>query len=349
MAKSKTPDSNIRRVVFARIGWMHFYNGPVPGDERPIGGGKYNKNKIGHEVYNFRVTNGRLYGYFQPSMLSDKVSLERIDAKANRDTHQLDNVLIIFVARVPGGGQVIVGWYKDATLVRERIKQSPGTPKGYGYFCSALVHDCTLLPQEYRRFEIPSGKGGIGEANICYTLTVEKLPKDTSWIDEAVDFVNSYEGSNLLSTPEADAEEESAALAEKALARSKGQGFPQTAKERKAIEEHAMKIAIQHFKKEQFKVEDVSKWQSYDLLCSKNGVEIHVEVKGTTTDGETVVLTRNEVEHAAIQKTYKIALFILHSIRLEKTKASGGTKVILNPWHIKEDRLTAISYTYRLA
>lgn len=47
---------------------MHFYSGPIPGDERPVGGGRYNKNKIGHEVYNFRGADQRLYGFFQPTM-----------------------------------------------------------------------------------------------------------------------------------------------------------------------------------------------------------------------------------------------------------------------------------------
>jgi hypothetical protein len=65
-----TPGSVIRprRVLFARIGWMKFYGGPVPGDERPIGGGGYNKSEVGHELYNFQETDGHLYGYFQPTM-----------------------------------------------------------------------------------------------------------------------------------------------------------------------------------------------------------------------------------------------------------------------------------------
>ena len=55
-------------VLFARIGWMRFYGGPVPGDERPIRGGAYNENNIGGEVYNFRVTKGHLYGFFKPTL-----------------------------------------------------------------------------------------------------------------------------------------------------------------------------------------------------------------------------------------------------------------------------------------
>jgi len=41
------------KVILARIGFMKFYQGPKPGDEKPIGGGSYNTGKIGHEAYNY--------------------------------------------------------------------------------------------------------------------------------------------------------------------------------------------------------------------------------------------------------------------------------------------------------
>jgi hypothetical protein len=50
------------RVLFVRIGWMRFYEGPQPGDKRPIGGGKYNQSAIGHEAYNFSPHESKLYG-----------------------------------------------------------------------------------------------------------------------------------------------------------------------------------------------------------------------------------------------------------------------------------------------
>lgn len=34
-------------VLFARIGWMRWYKGPQTGDEKPVGGGKYNKDLWG--------------------------------------------------------------------------------------------------------------------------------------------------------------------------------------------------------------------------------------------------------------------------------------------------------------
>jgi len=55
-------------ILFARIGWMTYYNGPQAGDERPKGRGKYNETGVGHEAFNFKTINGHLFGYFQPQM-----------------------------------------------------------------------------------------------------------------------------------------------------------------------------------------------------------------------------------------------------------------------------------------
>jgi hypothetical protein len=34
------------RVLFVRVGWMRSYAGPIPGDERPVGGGSHNKTGL---------------------------------------------------------------------------------------------------------------------------------------------------------------------------------------------------------------------------------------------------------------------------------------------------------------
>ena len=38
-------------ILYCRVGWMEAYKGNS--DERPIGGGSYNKNEIGYEIYNY--------------------------------------------------------------------------------------------------------------------------------------------------------------------------------------------------------------------------------------------------------------------------------------------------------
>ncbi|UYN94376.1 MAG: DUF3883 domain-containing protein [Enhydrobacter sp.] len=348
MAKASQRATRAQRVLFARIGWMHFYNGPVPGDEKPIGGGQYNKTEIGHEVYNFRTTDGRLYGYFQPTMTAHSIALERIDPDA-ADEDSLDGVLVVFVARRPEGGQVIVGWYRDAEVERDEIKRSPGKPRTFGHFVSADRRNCVLLPEDRRQFEIPRD-GGIGRANVCYALEADgshKAGAKHKWIDDALEFVAEYDGSNILDTPEADAEAESANAAETSLARSQGQGFARSAEERRAIEKQAMKVATAHFRDQGYAVEDVSARRSYDLLCERNGRELHVEVKGTTTNGSAVVLTYNEVKHAR-DPASSCALFVLHSIKLDRKKATGGQSRVLLPWELEQHQLTPICYTYRL-
>ena len=108
-----------------------------------------------------------------------------------------------------------------------------------------------------------------------------------------------------------------------------------------------MAIAKRYFRREGFKVEDVSAWCSYDLLCKRASVELHVEVKGSTTEGASVVLTNNGVKHAH-DPFNSCALFVLHSIVLKAGKAAGGKQLIFNPWQLDNQRLTPISYTYRL-
>jgi hypothetical protein len=167
-------------------------------------------------------------------------------------------------------------------------------------------------------------------------------------MERALRFVDDYNGPNILFTPEADAEVESAAAAEKAIARSKGQGFAKDARERRALEQHAMKAAIRYFRRAGFTVEDVSSRNPYDLKCVKRQKELHVEVKGTTTDGTTIVLTYNEVRHVQSDRN-SVALFILHSIRLNKKNASGGKLRVLMPWRVGKRHLKPVSYTYQVS
>lgn len=117
----------------------------------------------------------------------------------------------------------------------------------------------------------------------------------------------------------------------------------------KAVELRAMDEAARCYREKGWKVEDVSATESYDLRCTRDGEELHVEVKGVTTDGAEVNLTRNEVEHARERRT---ALFVLSHIEVSYTddgpEASGGDARILCPWGIDDGELTALTYSYRV-
>ena len=117
----------------------------------------------------------------------------------------------------------------------------------------------------------------------------------------------------------------------------------------KAVELRAMEVAARCYREKGWKVEDVSATESYDLRCTRDGDELHVEVKGVTSDGSDVNLTRNEVEHARERRT---ALFVLSHVEVSYTgdgpEASGGDARILCPWRVDDGDLTALAYSYRL-
>ncbi len=133
--------------------------------------------------------------------------------------------------------------------------------------------------------------------------------------------------------------------------RGKGQGFKITPELKKKIETYSVSKAKKYFKRLGFSVEDVGSTHSYDLECKKRGNILRVEVKGTQSAGESIILTPNEIESARHHKT---ALYILHSIlvtqKAQKYKLSGGKELIMNPWKIdKQGKLKPISFMYYIS
>jgi hypothetical protein len=99
-----------------------------------------------------------------------------------------------------------------------------------------------------------------------------------------------------------------------------GQGFLGDIQVRRAIEDYAMRRAEAHYAQAGWQVQDVSRHESYDLHCARlDGAQLRVEVKGTTSRGAHVVLTRNEVEHARRHHPH-VALFVVSSIRIVVTE-----------------------------
>jgi hypothetical protein len=119
--------------------------------------------------------------------------------------------------------------------------------------------------------------------------------------------------------------------------------------QRKAIELRAMKLARQALRDEGWKViRDMSANNSFDFLCERPSRKLYVEVKGTTSNGQQVVLTRNEVElHRS--KAPNNALIIVKGIKLSgkgRATATGGSVHKFQPWLISKNALTVIGYTY---
>jgi hypothetical protein len=130
-----------------------------------------------------------------------------------------------------------------------------------------------------------------------------------------------------------------------------GQGYRDLQEVRRVIELHAMQAATAYFSALGYAVEDVSRARPYDLLAVRGVTSLTVEVKGTTSRGDSVLLTRNEVNHARDNATHAV-LFVLHSIslRLEEDEVSavGGLPLVFQPWDVNTGTLESLQFKYVL-
>ena len=336
-------------VVFARIGWMRWYRGPQADDQKPIGGGSYNREELGHEAFNFLSLNGDMLGYFQPRLRTghpSTIALERIQAGFTGDV--LNGVIAVFVATNPKlGGQRIVGWFRDATVYRYEQLSNAKERNGFSYFLKAPAKNAVLIPEARRTFDIPGGKGAFGQANVCYALDTDGQPKNVQWIDDALDYIDSYALENIAQEPESEADPEVEQMLSTAIEHRAG--FQSNPRIRRAIEDYAMRRAKEHLDKLGYKPKDKHRTESYDFLCDVAGAELYVEVKGTQDDGNAVSLTPKEVEHA--QKYKNSALFIVHSVKVSgkrKPVVSRGVEFFLHPWDISAGTLKPRGFVFTL-
>ena len=132
---------------------------------------------------------------------------------------------------------------------------------------------------------------------------------------------------------------------------AKSQGFGLTAKERKAVELHAMTIAEQWLRSQGYKPKDTSAKKPYDFEATKGDEILFVEVKGTTSDtADAIAMTHGEVDLHRSNRG-QTALMIVTGIRLSKNEeeavASGGDLEPLIGWDI--DEWTLKPTTFRVA
>lgn len=134
------------------------------------------------------------------------------------------------------------------------------------------------------------------------------------------------------------------------IPRDNAAGWLSDAKERKIIEDHAMRAAKKFYRGRKFRsVKDVSESKPYDLEVRRETEIRHVEVKGTKTGGLSVILTAGEVKHAK-DCSVPIDLFVLRNIVVNSGTgdAYGGVKQVMKNWVIDERRLSPTQYTYNL-
>lgn len=129
----------------------------------------------------------------------------------------------------------------------------------------------------------------------------------------------------------------------------RGQGRALSRPERDSVEQRAVNAVTGHLTLEGWDVGYVGDSESFDILARRDGEEACIAVKGTTSQGDDVVVTANEA--ALHRRAFPAnALFVVHSIRLDSSQdppyAHGGVIVRFWPWDIDERRLTALAFRY---
>ena len=131
----------------------------------------------------------------------------------------------------------------------------------------------------------------------------------------------------------------------------RGQGLIRDAFVKKAIELRAVTLATEYYQELGFEVIDRGATESFDLSCVKESKERRAEVKGTTSDGVSVFLTRNEVEHAR-SGSFPVDLIVVSKIEVlhspEGPQAFGGRVLVIKNWVPNSDDLTPMTYSYRV-
>lgn len=128
-----------------------------------------------------------------------------------------------------------------------------------------------------------------------------------------------------------------------------GQGFGLSVPKRQALERYAVNMARAYFGTRWQEVVDVSARCSYDLLCRSGVEELRVEVKGTTTSGDQIVLTRREVAEA---ESPGYVLFVVSEVVIEEVagviRASGGRARMIDAWSREHHTLEPIAFRVSL-
>ncbi len=126
-------------------------------------------------------------------------------------------------------------------------------------------------------------------------------------------------------------------------------GFQPNAKQRKAIEMRGMEVARSALADWGWdKIKDTSSNSPYDFYCESEDEKLYVEVKATTGNGSSIILTRNEVIHMQANHP-NTALALVAMVKLpddEDEPAYGGQLYFIHPWNVRESDLSIISYVY---
>ena len=98
-----------------------------------------------------------------------------------------------------------------------------------------------------------------------------------------------------------------------------------------------MDWALRYFAGQGYEVQDVGDANPYDVLATKEDIELHVEVKGSSGTSTTVELTAGEVNEATTHRAAASVLVVVDQIEWKRSAAgeistSGGRPRLWLDW-----------------
>lgn len=156
-------------MLFCNIGWMGRYEGLVGKPDKIVGGGKWvAEHKTGHEVCNFLACgDGYVYGHLETAhgKADRNIRIETIGGIGDF----VDGIDVIWTATDPDErGRKVVGWYRNATVFRQRQQFSSPPSKQHRrdevttYRIRALADDVRRLDLDERTLTMGRGPGWMG-------------------------------------------------------------------------------------------------------------------------------------------------------------------------------------------
>ena len=193
--------ASANRVLFCNIAYMQYYDFSSI-KEVPRHGGKYvAETGDAYEKHNFHLCDdGKVRGFVETKYVDGSASaqrprqlrIENIDSAFKKE-NSINGVTVIFCAHSDAYKKtVIVGWYKDATVYRERPKYGD---RQFNIEC--VADNAYLLPEAERGFFVPRatyGGIGFGQSNVWYA----KDELSSGYVANVLKYIDDYAGPSLM-------------------------------------------------------------------------------------------------------------------------------------------------------
>lgn len=273
------------KIIFANIGWMTHYQGVTESDKIRGGGDSANQKK--HEVHNFYDFDGRCLGFVQTPN-GRTIALERIDSNVPENEPFLRKVLVVWTATNPKGGRYIIGWYKNATVFRERQVMDTEVREGFDFYFAAKTKNCVLLPPSERTFVVPRANekpGFFGQSNVWYA---DKDDFDVKVFKRQVkDYIDEYEPAKRIEKEDLMVD-------------------PETYD---ALHNAAIEFVTEQYTAKGFEVTPTEGNSVWDLEARKDKTLLKLEVKGLLKRQVSILLSADEYDKMnANRKSFRLCV-----------------------------------------